>query len=441
MIRIMSMVLSLFCVALAANAVEVQPKSNAQVTISMRIYQVATDITGDGLTSQTLEGSAGTFQVLHERWGKTRVRMKGNTLEAPLPHQEEAGIKLLAAPRVTVAAGETAGMGIGEPTPLQYLEPVDATTFKLRELDMGELNLGIRMTFKPELEPGSDDLWQVPFQFSATYSPEREAVPGLGFNVGKPIIESVSRDERITLREGEYAAYRTQGPGKSGMLYVFFKAERYQPAEPVPAEYAISIETRVLNTTSKLEVNFHRTDNESSLLSLRMSEEAAQRLLEQLDTAETELLSAPRITLHHPAKLTKVVLREPQGEEQSAARTALDRADGLRWMYRALSPQGILPENFDALGRGVIADISEHGEGILVSIFPELLQEDEIRLDYLFQLKREGLFEEFRQTFRLGTEQTQVFVLPHEGEQTLFVMVDATLDERPGHASRSPSVN
>ena len=194
-----------------------------QFKLEAHFYRVQTNITGNGLTSQTLPGVAGSFQILHEKWGDVEVVMEGETLtwngESKIEHPN---IKRLASPTITNIEGQPASMIIGDNTALQYFERKEDGSFTLKSLSVDESKPGIRVDLSAKHDEASNDVYIVDFHFKTTIVEKREEIEGVQLNVGKPVLFTAEARGRVGAREGEWMCYRTQVPSR-GHVYLFMR--------------------------------------------------------------------------------------------------------------------------------------------------------------------------------------------------------------------------
>lgn len=194
-----------------------------QYKIEAHFFRVQTNITGNGLTSQTLPGVAGSYQILHEKWDDVEVVMEGDTLtwngESKIEHPN---IKRLASPTIVNIEGQPASMTISDNTALQYFERKEDGSFTLKSLGVDESKPGIRVDLSAKHDEASNDVYIVDFHFKITIVEKREEIEGVQLNVGKPVLFTAEAQGRIGAREGEWVCYRTQVPSR-GHVYLFMR--------------------------------------------------------------------------------------------------------------------------------------------------------------------------------------------------------------------------
>ncbi|MBI2435078.1 MAG: hypothetical protein HYV26_19655 [Candidatus Hydrogenedentes bacterium] len=283
----------------------------ADFRADFRIYKVTTNITGDGLTSQTLPGSDSTFQILHEKWGGMPVVMEGERLSVPNNEAHDVAavdaghIQLLGPPAVSGRVGYAVTLRIGDATPLQWLEKARDGLFRLKTMEASETEtLGMSIEFLVQHSPDQDSVWNTAFRIRTGAVEKRLPVEGLAFDVGKP--EIVTREFRHLggSRENEWAGCRAQLPSE-GMLYCFWRISalpqegRAEVGQGSAAPF-YSIENKVMNCPEgplplKLQEILIDETVKCDYLATRMKRDALAELLER--SPSMELFSAPRITL------------------------------------------------------------------------------------------------------------------------------------------------
>jgi hypothetical protein len=225
----------------------------------IHVFRVLTNITGNGLTSQTLSGVAGSFQVVNEKWDDVELVMDGETLtwdgeEFP----EHPRIIRLASPQVLSENTEGVSVHVHDQSEVQYFEHKEGDLFILRTLNvskkdgkrilgdipvLGELfresdnsalqwvNFGpgihIRIAPKPLEETG---VWEADFTFQSLWIKSRESLEGVNLNVGKPELDGVGVFGKLGIRDGEWVCYRTPTSSR-GYIYMFLKIEIKPPTE------------------------------------------------------------------------------------------------------------------------------------------------------------------------------------------------------------------
>ncbi|MBI4558020.1 MAG: hypothetical protein HY706_10605 [Candidatus Hydrogenedentes bacterium] len=204
--------------------------SNAQETITqfkveLRMYQVTTRITGNGLTSQTLPGINGLLHVIHEKLGETELVMDGKQLtwngaDAP----SDKNISISANPVVITIENKKASIEIVKDGPVQYFARTPDGHFELQALnDEDPRNkLGIVIGLTPRRVEGKPDELNCDFSFHSSWIKGREPLEGVGLDVGKPILETVTAEGPLGARLGEWVCYRTIAEGQ-GAIYLFMK--------------------------------------------------------------------------------------------------------------------------------------------------------------------------------------------------------------------------
>jgi len=222
---------------------------------NMHIYRVMTNITGNGLTSQTISGVPGSTQVVHVKWDDIEVVMDGDLLTFDGQSQpKHDNIIRLASPNVLSRDTKGANISIRDSNQLQYFERKEGNLFELKSLDfsnekqdkilgdipilekmfnsppksddkiqnaMLDLGPGIHVRLEPSAKAGSD-LWDTKFNFQFLWFDEREPIEGVELKVGKPKLDGVGVFGKIGVRNGQWSCYETPTPSQ-GRIYLFLK--------------------------------------------------------------------------------------------------------------------------------------------------------------------------------------------------------------------------
>lgn len=114
----------------------------------------------------------------------------------------EPKVDVLAAPRLSVAAGQEAAVQVRSQASFEYLEPAGEETFRLRRSEPCALGILLKATAAPA-EDDPDAVVISPLQIEVTSLDGRESVKGIGLEVGKPIISSRSLKTSVRLPLGE----------------------------------------------------------------------------------------------------------------------------------------------------------------------------------------------------------------------------------------------
>lgn len=119
---------------------------------------------------------------------------------------EGSGVELLSAPQVIIPAATKGTVRTGTVAQYQYLERRDADCYIVQTLPP-EASPRIVLTIVPTPGPPTDDgraTVTLDFHLKVTTIGNREPVPGLNLDVGRPIIASNEVDRRLTARLGRW---------------------------------------------------------------------------------------------------------------------------------------------------------------------------------------------------------------------------------------------
>ena len=199
---------------------------DVQYRIEAMIFRVMTNITGNGLTSKTLPGVSGLVHILHEKWNDVEVVMEGRMLTWDgKPQPDNPLIVLLSKPTITTLEDLSASITVSDETPLQYFEQAPGGLFALRTLEVGDSAPGIELGATPRHNSDGQGRIELDFKFRVTSVNSRESLEGVKLNVGHPILRTTGAEGLITVRDGEWACYRSAVESR-GYLYVFLLVTR-----------------------------------------------------------------------------------------------------------------------------------------------------------------------------------------------------------------------
>jgi len=223
----------------AVSALAGETSTVPQYEFEIRFYQALTNITGNGLTSQTLPGIEGWFQIMHVKLDEVELAMEGPTLTwNGKPAPDYPRILLLSSPKIVTQEGEKASVGIGSENRLQYMVRKDDNLFELHSLDADSEPevLGVVIRLLPKRAKGAADLLDCDLTFRYTWVKEREKIEGVDLDVGKPVIGRQAAEGSVQLRLGEWSCYRTS-VNSEGTIFLFVRAvERPEEAAAVPPQ-------------------------------------------------------------------------------------------------------------------------------------------------------------------------------------------------------------
>ncbi|MCC6144289.1 MAG: hypothetical protein IT368_10830 [Candidatus Hydrogenedentes bacterium] len=230
--------------ASTAQAQTGDPGRNAPLQIDARIYQVLTNVTGNGLTSQTLTGPQGWYQVIHQQLDTVDLVMDGATLT--WNGEAEPGydrIIPLARPSLITSVGVAASLAIGSPG-VEYMEPAADGLFALKDAPE---DAGLNLSFTPESVNKQTGIVSGKLNFDFIWVKNREKIEGVNLDVGKPIMGQAAAVGAVQLRLGEWSCY--QVPVESeGWIYVFVRVTEKTGSDTSPG---LSLNDKDLGGTLK----------------------------------------------------------------------------------------------------------------------------------------------------------------------------------------------
>jgi hypothetical protein len=199
-----------------------------QYEITIQLYQALTGLSGGGLTSQTLPGVTGSFQIVNEVLDGVTLAMDGSTLtwdgkDAP----DNPRIMRIGSPRIVTRENTAALLEVKNEELNQYFERKENNLFELKTLESDE-STGFSIAVTPRVASDSPDQLDCDFSFRYTWIRDREPVDGVRLAVGKPILGSAKTEGKLGCRLGQWTCYRTILDGE-GILYVFVKVKETAP--------------------------------------------------------------------------------------------------------------------------------------------------------------------------------------------------------------------
>lgn len=217
-------VMFLFMLALVVippEATAQQGASGRECTLEVQVCQVLTNVTGNGLTSQTLRGMNGWFQIIHQRLDDTELVMEGSTLTwngRSVP--DNPRIIQLAAPKIRTMAGEEASIAVGSTLPLQFMERTRDGLFEVNALQ--DENVGLFLSLNPT-KAGDDGIMTCELSFRYSWVKEREKIDGVNLEIGRPVLGNASAEGSVQMRVGEWSCYQTPVDSE-GWIFLFLRA-------------------------------------------------------------------------------------------------------------------------------------------------------------------------------------------------------------------------
>lgn len=205
-------------------AEEEAPRS--QLRVEMQIYQVLTNLTGNGQSSRTLPGDEGSYQILHVKLDDVALDMEGRTLTwdgEPFPSHH--AIRNLARPSMILFEGQEVGMHVRANEPVEYLDRREDGLFELKTLDTEESNrLGIAtsLTVRRSMQRSTEPVLEIDMTLSYRWIGGRERIEGVDLNIGKPVLSTKTLDCFFGARPDEWVCYRT-AIRSQGYIYLFMR--------------------------------------------------------------------------------------------------------------------------------------------------------------------------------------------------------------------------
>ena len=217
------MVLSLVLTVLGAMPASPDETTGKQYVFQVSIYQVFTNITGNGLISQTLPGVSGWLQIIHEKLDDVELVMDGDTItwngkSAP----DYARIVPLTTPTVSTPEGQRATIVTKTSGPAQYMTRKEGNLFELRTV-AGEQDTepGIVMLLLPSPSDRAGHI-NCDLQFSYTWIKDRKKIEGVSLPIGEPIMSGSETNGNVMMELGKWSCL-TMSTDSQGHLYVFIK--------------------------------------------------------------------------------------------------------------------------------------------------------------------------------------------------------------------------
>jgi len=190
-----------------------------RLQVDVRVYQVLTNITGAGLTSRTLPGPQGWFQIVHQRLDEVELAMEGENLTwngQAEPDYER--IIPLARPVLAVEANENAVVNIDSPG-IFYMERKDSGLYEMKPAPE---KVGLTFSLAPRKVDAAAGIYEGSLQFAYAWVKDRERMEGMPMDVGKPIIGQVEARGGVQLRFGEWSCFQTPVESE-GWMFVFVR--------------------------------------------------------------------------------------------------------------------------------------------------------------------------------------------------------------------------
>jgi hypothetical protein len=169
--------------------------------------------------------------------GKSVVRANGEKLDIDAVEGASRGLDVLAAPRVTVVAGQEAAIRIGTTGP-HYFVPAQEGTYRHMRV---EEDIGTDLKVIVDTVPGDPGRAALSLDFSLREIVGREPLPGVDLDVGPPIVRSREMKTTVTTRLGEWLCLGTgtasdgQGPTpRHGPLFILVRVVQEKAPAAAP---------------------------------------------------------------------------------------------------------------------------------------------------------------------------------------------------------------
>ncbi|MCX5768868.1 MAG: hypothetical protein NTZ09_01140 [Candidatus Hydrogenedentes bacterium] len=217
--------LSVAFVMLGASPASADEATEKQYVFNIAIYQILTNVTGNGLTSRTLPGVEGWVQVIHEKLDNVELVMEGDAITwNGQPKPDNPRIMSLAKPNIITQEGERANMVVGDEF-VQYMTRREDGLFELHtttspDQEFQPLRLQLSLLPAPSDRPG---IINCDLKFHYNWIKDRERIEGVGLPVGKPVIADVGTSGNVMMELGKWSCLQLSADSE-GHIYVFIKA-------------------------------------------------------------------------------------------------------------------------------------------------------------------------------------------------------------------------
>ena len=211
--------LSVAFVMLGASPASADEATEKQYVFNIAIYQILTNVTGNGLTTRTLPGVEGWVQVIHEKLDNVELVMEGDAITwNGQPEPDNPRIMSLAKPNIITQEGERATMVVGDES-VQYMTRREDGLFELHTMPQ-PLGMKLSLLPAPSDRPG---IINCDLKFHYNWIKDRERIEGVGLPVGKPVIADVGTSGNVMMELGKWSCLQLSADSE-GHIYVFIKA-------------------------------------------------------------------------------------------------------------------------------------------------------------------------------------------------------------------------
>ena len=217
--------LSVAFVMLGASPASADEATEKQYVFNIAIYQILTNVTGNGLISQTLPGVEGWVQIIHEKLDDVELVMEGNTLTwngQPEPYNPR--IMRLYKPNIMTQEGGRADMVVGGgESDVQYMTRREDGLFELHTMPLGQEyhTLGMKLSVLPT-PSDRPEIINCDLKFAYTWIKDRERIEGVWLPVGKPVIAQSASSGNVMMELGKWSCLQLSADSE-GHIYVFIK--------------------------------------------------------------------------------------------------------------------------------------------------------------------------------------------------------------------------
>lgn len=210
------------------------------------IYQVLTNITGNGLTSQTLPGLA-SFQIVHQKLDDVELVMEGKTLTWNGNNKpDHPRIIKIGEICLITEAEQKAALSVGNGSSIQYLEPAGDDLYRLKTAS--DTPLGILFTITPG-SSAQNGILDGAMSFNYKWIKDRKPLKDVNLDAGFPEIGEVNIAGPIQSKLGEWSCFQIP-VSSEGHIFIFLRATEYISKPDVKSEKKLSSPTPSTNSSS-----------------------------------------------------------------------------------------------------------------------------------------------------------------------------------------------
>lgn len=224
------------------NLPEGVPPDQKQVMVSLEMYRIRGDISGNtSLTENLWQGvrsspkpgeepfSFFTLADLKVAGVELKADEKGWTWDGNSKPPEGAKVDQLASPRVLVLMGQSFEISIGSQQPIQYFEKRADGLFELKTVPEPT---GFSFSGKVS-EGGNDDLIVADLDFGLSSIQKRQPIEGVTLDVGLPVIDKQEFSTKLAVKPSQYYGMQLSTQGQ-GFLILRLRLDAVEP-ESKPA--------------------------------------------------------------------------------------------------------------------------------------------------------------------------------------------------------------